>query len=288
MKQQLENIDNPRKNAIDAMKASVNQDIWERNILFIDSLKSQIRNHPVSRHEAINALNNGEFDKESLKIIHLEYRHAIVQIFTDALLMAQHLSLQLEPRLNPASKMPARFLLALNVLDEFGFRPGADVHGYYKGNPCYAHYPLFEGVLDEFGITLTERVGYQPSGISIQVREFLQSSYDNFATIAALLAVAEEEVILYSPPLRRATGAVGLDVEDGYYNVHGTSEDDSAEAYDDDHEDDLWYVLAQAMTSNREDELRTICMKYCDLWNDFWSLQMRLLDRQLDHQEIAA
>lgn len=288
MNQQLETFDNPRKNAIAAMKASVSQDIWEKNLAFIDSLKYQIRNHPVSQHDAINALNKGAFNKAAMKIIHLEYRHAIVQIFTDALLMAQHLSLQLEPRLKPASKMPARFLLTLNVFDEFGFRPGVDAHGYYKGSPSYAHYPLFEEVLDKFEITLTERVGYQPSRISTQVREFLQATYDNFATVAALLAIAEQEVILYSPPLRRATAAVGLDVKSGYYNVHGTSEDESAEAYDNDHEDDLWYVLAQAMTPERQDEIRALCMKYCDLWSDFWSQQIRLLDHQLDRQGIAA
>lgn len=198
--------------------------------------------------------------------------------------MSQYLTRQLEPRLNPASKMPARFLLTLNTLDEFGFRPGADENGYYRGNPCYAHYPLFEGVLDELCITLPERVGYQPSKIANEVREFLQASYDDLATVTALLAVAEEEVILYSPPLRRSTGAVGLDVENGYYNVHGTSDDNSAEANDDDHEDDLWYVLAQALTPNRDEELRVLCLKYCDLWNDFWSLQMKLLD----NQKIAA
>lgn len=107
-------------------------------------------------------------------------------------------------------------------------------------------------------------------------------------SVAALLAVAEEEVILFSPPLRRATGAVGLDVEGGYYNVHGTSEDESAEAADDDHEDDLWYVLAQAMTPDRQTEIRAQCLKYCDLWNEFWSLQMGLLGRQADQQKRVA
>ncbi len=42
--------------------------------------------------------------------------------------------------------------------------------------------------------------------------------------------MAEEEVILYSPPLRKATCAVGIDVEGGgYYHVHGISEDETAE-----------------------------------------------------------
>ncbi|NAR61471.1 hypothetical protein GPS58_13785 [Acinetobacter haemolyticus] len=36
------------------------------------------------------------------------------------------------------------------ILDEFGFRPGVDQDGYYSGNPEYAHYPLFEDVLNDF------------------------------------------------------------------------------------------------------------------------------------------
>lgn len=285
--QQL-SLENPRKNAIEAMRASVPPNVWDENMSIIESLKKEIRGHAVSRHLAIGSLNNGEFGKEEMKTIHLEYRHAIVQIFTDALLMAQHLSAQLEPRLKPASKMPARFLLTLNVLDEFGFRPGADSHGYYKGNPSFAHYPLFERVLDEFGVTPVERSSYQPSGIATEVREFLQRSYKDFVGVAALLAVAEEEVILFSPPLRRATAAVGLDVQGGYYNVHGTSEDDSAEAADDDHEDDLWYVLAQAMTPDRQAEIRAQCLKYCDLWDEFWTLQMGLLGFQARPEKRVA
>lgn len=74
MKQQNGSTNNPRKKAIDAMKASVPQESWDRNVLFINSLKSEIRKHPVSHHEAIDALNNGKFGKEAMKIIHLEYR----------------------------------------------------------------------------------------------------------------------------------------------------------------------------------------------------------------------
>lgn len=96
---QIISLDNPRKNAIDAMKASVPQDAWDMNMSFIETLKQEIRNHAVSRHAAIDTLNGGEFGKDEMKVIHLEYRHAIVQVFTDALLMAQHLSAQLEPRL---------------------------------------------------------------------------------------------------------------------------------------------------------------------------------------------
>ncbi|MFI7935719.1 hypothetical protein ACFMJQ_23260, partial [Acinetobacter baumannii] len=81
-----------------------------------------------------------------------------------------------------------------------------------------------------------ERRSYQPTEIAHQLREFLENSYKDYKAVSALLAVAEEEVILYSPPLRKATSAVGIAVEGGgYYHVHGVSEDETAEAADDDH-----------------------------------------------------
>jgi len=84
---------------------------------------------------AIAALNGGGLGLCTMRRIHLEYRHAIVQIFTDALLAAQFQSRQLEPRLTAGATMAPRFLLTLNDLDEFGFRPGLDSNGYYRSNP---------------------------------------------------------------------------------------------------------------------------------------------------------
>ena len=55
-----------------------------------------------------------------------------MQTFTDALLMAQFQTKQLEPRLHAGAKMFPRFLLSLNIFDEFGFRPGLDKDGYYQ------------------------------------------------------------------------------------------------------------------------------------------------------------
>jgi hypothetical protein len=113
----------PRRKAIAAMRDSLNAATWNTNAEFIIELRSAIRQHPVATHPAIAALDGGTLSLAAMRHIHLEYRHAIVQIFTDALLMAQHMSHRLEPRLPPGSKMPARFSLTLNALDEFGFRP---------------------------------------------------------------------------------------------------------------------------------------------------------------------
>ena len=67
-------------------------------------------------------------------------------------------------------------------------------------------------------------------------------------------------------------------MNDGYYYVHGVSDDDSAEAADDDHEDDLWFILTQALTDADRESLRTLGLRYCDLWVRFWDHQMTLAD----------
>ncbi|QER39862.1 hypothetical protein F2A31_09095 [Acinetobacter suaedae] len=270
----FENFDNPRQKAIDGMRNSVSAEVWNKNLDFLNNLRAEISKHPVSKHPAIQLLNDGLIDKETLKHIHLEYRHAIVQVFTDALLMAQFQTKQLEPRLFAGSKMYPRFLLNLNILDEFGFRPALDKNQYYSGNPEYAHYPLFEDVLDDFELTQSERNNYQPSIIAQKVRTFLENTFDHYQAVTALLAVAEEEVILFSPALRQATKAVGFNVDSGYYYVHGVSHDASAEAADDDHEDDLWFVLAQACVESDYDLIHDLCLEYCDLWQRFWDEQI--------------
>lgn len=277
MSSKMSDLDHPRKKAKDAMRASLTSDAWEQNAAFVKDLREKITGHPVARHSAIDVLNSGQLGSEAMRTIHLEYRHAIVQVFTDALLAAQLQTRQLEPRLHPGAKMAPRFLLTLNDLDEFGFRPGRDVDRYYRGNPAYAHYPLFEKVLDDYGLTLNDRRSHKPSQASHAVREFLELSYGNYLDVTVLLAAVEEEVILYSPPLREATRALGIDVSSGYYFVHGVSEDKTAEAADDDHENDLWMALTQAITPDQYVRVRELCLRYCDLWAQFWTMQMTMV-----------
>jgi len=270
-------LNNPRQIARIAIQTSMPDDLWLQNQQFITHLKHGLQQHPVSSHPAIQALNQARFNRAQLKHIHLEYRHAIVEIFTDALLAAQFQSRQLESRLAPGSKMQARFLLTLNTLDEFGFRPGVDACGYYRGNPLYAHYPLFERLLDDLGVNHAERCAYTPSAIAQEVRAYLEASFDAFPQVTGLLAVAEEEVVLFSAPLRENAKALGVAVTSGYYLCHGTSDDDQAEANDDAHEDDLWYVLMQALVPEQYSAITDLCEQYCDLWAKFWDAQMMLL-----------
>lgn len=275
MPQKSISLDDPRNNAILNMKNSIPISMWEKNTIFLKSLREQITNHRVSTHPAIGILNSGILNSYQLKFTHLEYRHAIVQIFTDALLMAQFQTKQLEPNLSSGSKMAARFLLSLNVLDEFGFKPGISQNGYYMGHPDNAHYPLYEKLLESLDITEIDKNNFFPSKISDRVRNYLEDTYDCYISVTALLAVAEEEVILFSPALREAVKAIGRCVDSGYYFVHGVSDDEFCEGADDDHEDDLWFILTQACSEEHYEYLSKICTEYCDLWCKFWDYQMQ-------------
>lgn len=275
MSKKFEDFNNPREKALQGMRNSIPAKQWDENLKFLKQLRNKIAELPVCKHPAIEILNHGYLDKSTLTHIHLEYRHAIVQIFTDALLQAQFQTKQLEPKLHSGAKMFPRVLLSLNVLDEFGFRPGLGKDNYYLGNPEYAHYPLYEDLLNDYGLTEADRRNYKPSKAADQVRSFLESSYDSYINVVALLAVAEEEVILFSPPLREATKFVNIDVEGGgYYHVHGVSTDETSEAADDDHQDDLWFTLAQAITKDDYEGLTKLCIDYCALWNEFWDVQI--------------
>ncbi|NJL35473.1 MAG: hypothetical protein HC840_32770 [Leptolyngbyaceae cyanobacterium RM2_2_4] len=277
----MSQIDEPRQTAKALIKASIPPMLWDENASFVASLRQSLEQHSITTHPAIAALNQGRFDKHQMQRIHLEYRYAIVQIFTDALLAAQFQTLQLEPRLKPGSKMYARFLLTLNDLDEFGFVPGVNRYGYYQGNPSGAHYPLFEGVLDEIGVSLEQRLQYVPTSISCEVRKYLEDTYSDLCAVTSLLAVAEEEVVLFSAPLRENSRCVGVEVSSGYYLCHGTSDDQLAQACDDTHEDDLWYIVMQAILPERYSSIAELCLRYCDLWVEFWDTQMSLLQEQL-------
>lgn len=274
----MENVaDYPRKKAVAALMKSVPAETWEENKAFTDKLREKVQSNPLANHPIINILNRGDLSKSCLQEIHLEYREAIVKVFTDALTMAIAQTRQLEPRLPPGSKMPPRFLLTLNTLDEFGFLPGLDVEGYYKGNPDYAHYPLFEDVLRDLGIKDAEKLSFVASQEAVNTREYLENHFHKYHHILLLLAIAETQVIIFSPPLKAAVEKEAISVTSGYYNVHGTTYDKESDGADDDHEDDLWASLNQALTPADYDEMERVSNGYLALWNGFWDKQMAIV-----------
>jgi hypothetical protein len=48
------------------MKNSISEEQWNKNVKFLSDLRAEISNHPVSNHPAIQLLNDGLIDKETL------------------------------------------------------------------------------------------------------------------------------------------------------------------------------------------------------------------------------
>lgn len=268
----IDKIQTPRESAREALKVAVGDDLFDSNIKFVNELRAKISKHRLSKNETRDMMLSGKFSLNAIKQIHLEYRHAIVQPFTDALCAAQFRAYQLEERgvISAGDKLIPRFLLNLNCLDEFGFTFGKSQSGYYLGNPEYAHYPLFEKVLSDLGLDNESISSFVPAPVSENARRILQSTFDRFEDVVTLLAVGEIEVILFSNPLKVNTIKSGVDVSSGYYQVHGTEALGEKDAHDDDHEDDCWIMLAASICKKDYSRIETLAFNYLNVWDDFW------------------
>lgn len=262
----------PRESARKMLQEMTGHERFSKNTEFILKLRKKISVHSLSKNPTRSFMLRGGFDLEGIKKIHLEYRYAIVQPFTDALCAAQFRSYQLEDKglCPPGGKLVPRFLLNLNCLDEFGFTPTCNDLKYYTGNPKYAHYPLFEEVMKKIGVNPSEYNKFIPSPEAQKAKELLLSSFEKFEEIITLLAVGEIQVILFSNALKVNTIKKGVDVSQGYYQVHGTEALGEINAHDDDHEDDCWAILASAITEDDYKRIETLAMTYLDAWDNFW------------------
>ncbi|CAM0696373.1 Phage protein [Acinetobacter baumannii] len=59
MSKKFEDFNNPREKALQGMKDSIPASQWEENLLFLKQLRNKIAQLPVSKHPAIEILNNG-------------------------------------------------------------------------------------------------------------------------------------------------------------------------------------------------------------------------------------
>lgn len=259
-----------RQNVIEEMIASVGQTTWNENMLFVRELVDLVKNHSIKQHPIVAELSDRQFSLKEMQTMHMEYRE-IVHIFTDALLMAQFQSSRVENVMKPGSKAYARFLLTLNTLDEFGFHYKIGEPCHFQGTPQMSHLILFENLMTDLGITDEDRQVFQPSAMTLKLKQCFLAAYDDYPLLLTLLAIAEEIVMIFSPVMRLNTGALGIPVEKGYYQVHGVSDDEDNNACDDFHQNDLWLILAQGAGGFDKESLKANTQEFIDLWEDFWS-----------------
>ncbi len=112
---------------------------------------------------------------------------------------------------------------------------------------------------------------FVPSPVTQQLKECFLAAYNDYALLLTLLAIAEEIEMIFSPVMRLNTGALGIPVQEGYYQVHGVSDDEENEACDDFHQNYLWLTLAQGAGGYDQDALMQNSMNFISLWENFWS-----------------
>lgn len=256
-----------RQDTTHLLRQSISNEDWLINSKKVASIKQDIGQHPLFNHSIIAKLNRGELSLPHIQFIHLEYQNSIVEIFTDALLMAQFQAKQLDEKIASSIKMQSRFLLSLNIIDEFGLSQGK------QGNitSLNSHFCLYKKVLLDLGISPQDELNHQYTDESQNLRNYLENAYESYPMLILLLAVAEQQVIAFSSALKSAVEHLGVDIEDGYYYVHGTTEEDSKNASDDLHENDLWLLLTHSLHLSSEPDLKQAALDYCNHWDDFWS-----------------
>ncbi|MGV0760610.1 hypothetical protein V6768_14935 [Tistrella mobilis] len=256
----------PRQTARQLIRETIDPDLWVRNEAFTQRLVQIMKAHRLHAHPILEAWNAGEFTLEGIRLVHMEVRAAFLEVFTESLLRLMQTTSQLEPTLGYRGKLSARFLVQLNVLEELGFKPGTSEAGDFVGHPSLAHYWRLADAMTSLGLDEAAWRGHKPSAEAEATRRTMDENQDDHLRLAVLLAGIETVFMPYYSPWARNSIAVcpALVVENGYHSVH--VEDDDGHFVDDDHSEDSWYVVRQALTPARYDEIERFTTDLLDTW----------------------
>jgi len=256
-----------RSSARQLIKGSIDPSLWEDNEAFTRKLvKETILAHRLHSHPILAAWRNHEFDLDGIRLVHMEVRAAFLEVFSESLLRLMQTSSQLEPTLGYKAKLSARFLVQLNVLDEIGFKLGNTGDGRDVGHPSHAHYWLLAEAMNALGITEAQWRAHVPSPEARATRATLDDNQNDHLRLAVLLACIETVFMPYYTPWAHNSIEVCPELRspNGYHSVH--IEDDEGHFVDDDHSEDSWYVVRQALTPARREEIARFTASLLDTW----------------------
>jgi len=269
-------IINPREQAYLAIENyTKNTKIkYKENKILMDKFLLEMRKHRLFSHPVFESLKQGEFDKQSLQELHLDYR-LIVKQFTDIILMTQFKTRELAI-INDDIFMATRFLITLNIFDELGFWPGDNQ---YLGNPSLSHFRLFDKVISDLDIEKSIKEKFINSIEAKHLYEYLETNITDLNVLLVYLIITEEGAMYYSPAMRESASQFGVDVTKGYYNVHGDTEDEMTEGEDDLHQEDIVRIMQLVVNEENYSNFLTLSQTICDLWADFWDAQYQRIQK---------
>jgi hypothetical protein len=261
-------LSHPRDLGRQAIAATIDPELWKKNVAFSKELQSMIDKHKLSRHPVIGLLNTEKLNVEISRVLHFEFSYAFAEIFTDSLIQAMCTSASLEPRLGAMGKVSSRFLLQLNLLDELGYKPAATDTEDYAGNPFLAHYIQFNETLEQLKAVPGDVLKYNASPAAKAARKTFTENYNDHLLLTGVLAAAESVFTLFAGPwAKNVSLSTEVDTSKGYHKIH--VEDDHGDFVDDAHSEDSWYIFRQAVQEKDYDHVREQLSAWLDIWYDF-------------------
>jgi hypothetical protein len=94
--------------------------------------------------------------------------------------------------------------------------------------------------------------------------------------------------MIYSPAMRASVQALGVDVDAGYYMVHGTSDDEETKASDDLHQNDAWAILSLVLNEDNFGEAKAMATTLLTNWCDFWDVQQAIINGAVESKSFAS
>lgn len=258
-----------------AVRASLPADQWASNEAFTRELLAELAQHPFARHPLIAEMNAGRVTRGWLRNFYLDTVYALSGRFMEYVLQAVVNCSQAQEAVGLRGVAAARFLMQINAVDELGFEPGS-LDGGFTGDPAKAHVVQLYDVMQQMGISETEARNHRPSAFAQHMADVLEVNRHDHLRLATLLAAYESTLGPWSGAWAKATQAVTqVDVDNGYHAIH--VEDEHGDAVDDDHSEDSWHVVRQALTAPRRAEARQLALHLMDTCATYVDHQLGLL-----------
>lgn len=250
-----------RQEAIDAVKAVVPHEVWLQSSPFIEKLKQLFADRSASMNGVIQESRIDEFSRAQMLGYHSQFWRVMASIFIDSLFACGfHLNKALELYEGKLRRIAicelvvhCRFLLNLNIMEELGF----NIDSFEKSRSRRSHAIMYHDVVRELQSGNDRDQIFDAIMPSAEGRRLHQFWKDNFSSLPALLGilaaievcVAEQEL-----PILRDNIKEMIDINQGYYWVHG-NKDVSDLAHDDEHAADLYFLMSCLVFRPEDQEL---------------------------------
>jgi hypothetical protein len=274
-----------RARARDYISRSIREPQWAANLEFTRQLSKEIAAHRFAMHPLIAEMNAGNGSRQWLEYFYLDTVHGLSGRFIEYLLQAMLNCSSLGARLGIGSANAARFLIQINALDELGFVPGA-LNENFVGDPASSHLMQLYEVMRQIGITEQRVNEHQASDPSRRVASVLECNRNDHLRLALLLAVLEASLNPWTACWARSTALIlRLNTSTGYHTVH--TGDSDGHLVDDDHSEDSWYVVRQALTPDRYEELRELSAQILEVCSEYADYHLKLLRDGSEEETFA-